>query len=69
MAETPAYEPGNDKVNGIISAEVATDGLKNIRISPLPGEDRAPSVPDWQLRVFKDPHLVRRMIEAGKLIQ
>ncbi len=69
MAETPAYEPGNDKVNGIISAEVATDGLKNIRISPLPGEDRTPSVPDWQLRVFKDPHLVRRMIEAGKLIQ
>jgi hypothetical protein len=69
MAETPAYEPGNDKVNGIISAEVATDGLKNIRISPLPGDDRAPSVPDWQLRVFKDPHLVRRMIEAGKLIQ
>jgi hypothetical protein len=69
MAETPAYEPGNEKVNGMISAEVATDGLKNIRISPLPGGDKAPSVPNWQLRVFKDPHLVRRMIEAGKLIQ
>lgn len=69
MAETPAYEPGTEMVNGMIRAEVATDDLKNIRVCPLPGEDRAPSVPDWQLRVFKDPHLVRRMIEAGKLIQ
>lgn len=69
MAETPAYEPGNDKVNGMITAEVATDGLKNIRISPLPGGNKAPSVPDWQLRVFKDPYLVQRMIEAGNLIK
>jgi hypothetical protein len=69
MAETPAYEPGNDKVNGMITAEVATDGLKNIRISPLPGRNKAPSVPDWQLRVFTDSHLVQRMIEAGNLIK
>jgi hypothetical protein len=68
MAETPAYEPGNDKVNGMITAEVTSDGLKNIRISPLPGGDKSPSVPDWQLRVFMDMHLVQRMIDAGNLI-
>jgi hypothetical protein len=68
MAETPAYEPGNNKVNGMITAEVTPDGLKHIRISPLPGGDKAPSVPDWQPRVFKDPHLLQRMIEAGKRI-
>lgn len=69
MAETPAYEPSSRKVEGMITAEVATDGLRNIRTSPLPGGTKAPSAPDWQLRVFKDMHLVRRMLEAGKLIQ
>jgi hypothetical protein len=33
------------------------------------GGDKAPSVPDWQLRVFKDMHLVQRMIQAGNLIK
>jgi hypothetical protein len=69
MAETPAYEPVSRKGEGMITAEVTSDGLKNIRISPLPGGDKAPSVPDWQLRVFKDPHLVQRMIDAGNLIK
>ena len=69
MAETPAYEPSNKKVNGMITAEVTPDGLKNIRTNPLPGTDKAPSAPDWQLRVFKDMHLVQRMIEAGNLIK
>jgi hypothetical protein len=68
MAETPAYEPQSRRAEGMITAEVTSDGLKNIRISALPGENKAPAVPDWQLRVFKDPHLVQRMIEAGKLI-
>jgi hypothetical protein len=68
MAETPAYEPGNDRMNGMVTAEVSADGLRNIRISPLPGGNKAPSVPEWQLRVFKDPHLVQRMIQAGNLI-
>lgn len=69
MAETPAYEPGTNKANGMIIAEVAPDGLKNIRISPLPGGSKAPSVPDWQLRVFKEPHLVQRMLDAGNRIK
>jgi len=68
MAETPVYEPESEKVTGMITAEVTSEGLKEIRISPLPGRDKAPSVPDWQLRVFKDMHLVQRMIEAGSLI-
>ena len=69
MAETPAYEPGNDMATAMITAEVTSDGLKNIRVSPLPGGNEAPSAPDWQLVVFKEPHLVQRMIEAGKSIE
>jgi hypothetical protein len=68
MAETPAYEPESRRVEGMITAEVTSDGLKNIRITPLPGGNKAPSVPDWQMRVFKDMHLVRRMIEGGELL-
>lgn len=68
MAETPIYEPETDKVTGMMTAEVTAEGLKNIRSSPLPGGDKAPSVPEWQMRVFKEMHLVQRMIEAGSLI-
>lgn len=68
MAETPIYEPETEKVTGMITAEVTSEGLNDIRISPLTGGDKAPSVPDWQLRVFKEMHLVQRMIEAGSWI-
>ncbi|MCU0749955.1 MAG: DKNYY domain-containing protein, partial [Akkermansiaceae bacterium] len=68
MAETPVYEPESEKVTGMMTAEVTSEGLKDIRISPLPGGNKAPSVPEWQLRVFKEMHLVQRMIRAGSLI-
>ena len=69
MAESPAYEPTSRKVNGIISAEVTPEGLKNIRISPLPGSSVAPSVPDWQMEVFMHGHAVGRLIELGQQIK
>lgn len=69
MAETPAYEPMSRKVQGTITAEVTSNGLKNIRISPLPGSNNVPSVPGWQMEVFTHGHPVERMIEAGKRIK
>lgn len=69
MAETPAYDPTSRKVNGKITAEVTEDGLKDIRISPLPGGSDVPSVPVWQMEVFRHGHTVERMIELGKQIK
>ena len=69
MAESPAYEPTSREVNGIISAEVTPEGLKNIRISPLPGSSVAPTVPDWQMEVFTHGHAVGRLIELGQQIK
>ncbi len=69
MTETPAYEPMSRKVNGIITAEVTPEGLKNIRISPLPGSTVTPTVPDWQMEVFIHIHPVERLIELGKKIK
>ena len=69
MAETPAYDFTSGKPLGTIAAEVTAGGLKDIRTEPLPGSSEAPSVPDWQLDVLKNPDLVLRMIEAGKRIK
>lgn len=69
MAESPAYEPASREVNGLITAEVTADGLKNIRVGPLPGSSHAPVVPDWQMEVFTHGHTVERMIELGKQIK
>jgi hypothetical protein len=69
MAESPAYEPMSRKAQGIITAEVTAGGLADIRINPLPGGSTAPSVPDWQMEVFKYVHPVERLIELGKRIQ
>lgn len=69
MAESPAYEPQSREVNGIISAEVTPEGLKNIRIRPLPGSSVTPTVPDWQMEVFTHGHAVGRLIELGKRIK
>lgn len=67
--ETPAYEPMSRKVQGTITAEVTPDGLKNIRISPLPGSREIPAVPPWQMEVFTHGHPVQRLIELGKEIE
>jgi hypothetical protein len=56
-------------VEGMISAEVTERGLNDIRISPLPGSSRVPSVPDWQMEVFGKPGNLKRMIEAGRRIK
>lgn len=69
MAETTHYDPTTREPLGLITAEVTAEGLKAIRTGPLPGKAQAPPVPDWQLEVFKSPHLVQRMIEAGKRIK
>jgi DKNYY family len=69
MAESPAYEPMSRKVNGIISAEVTPEGMKNIRISPLPGSSVTPTVPGWQMEVFTQIHPVERLIELGEKIK
>lgn len=69
IAETPAYEPMKGQVNGMITAEVTDDGLKNIRIIPLPGSSDVPSVPKWQMEVFTHGHSAERMIELGKQIK
>lgn len=69
MVESPAYEPQSREVNGVIAAEVTADGLKNIRVGPLPGSSHVPVVPDWQMEVFTHGHTVERMIELGKQIK
>lgn len=69
MAETLAYDPGTRKPQGTITAEVTPDGLKGIRIAPLPGGKDAPSVPEWRMDVFKRPDLIQQMNKAGKHIQ
>jgi hypothetical protein len=69
MAESPAYDPMTRKENGIISAEVTPEGLKNIRIHPLPGSGVRPRVPDWQMEVFKHMHPIGHLIELGRKIK
>lgn len=69
MVESPSYEPESREVNGLIAAEVTAEGLKNIRVGPLPGSSHVPVVPDWQMEVFTHGHTVERMIELGKQIK
>jgi hypothetical protein len=69
MAETPAYDFASGKTLGTIAAEVTDEGLKDIKIEPLPGSSKAPAVPDWQVDILKNPQLITRMIEAGKRIK
>lgn len=69
MVESPAYEPTRREVNGLITAEVTADGLKSIRVGPLPGSSHVPAVPGWQMEVFMHGHAVERMIELGKRIK
>ncbi|MCH1502888.1 MAG: DKNYY domain-containing protein [Verrucomicrobiales bacterium] len=69
MAETVVFDPTSREPLATMTAEVTAGGPKDIRTGPLPGEGKAPPVPDWQGKVFKRPDLVRRMIEAGKLIK
>ena len=69
MVESPSYEPESREVNGLIAAEVTAEGLKNIRVGPMPGSSDVPVVPDWQMEVFKHGHTVERMIELGKRIK
>jgi len=68
-AETFVYDPTHRRPLGMLTAVVTEDGLEDIRTAPLTGNDRAPSVPDWQLAVFKGPDLVRRMLAAGTRIE
>jgi hypothetical protein len=58
--------PENRKPTGMVTAELTQGGLRNLRISPLPGHTWTPSVTDWQIRVFKRPDLVKQMLEAAK---
>lgn len=69
MAETFAYDPASRRPLGTITAEVAAAGLEHLRISPLPGRDRAPAVPAWQIEVFRGAELVERMLAAGERLR
>lgn len=63
IAETWSYDPESREPQGLITAEVTAEGLRNIRTKPLPGGQKAPS---WQVEVFKSPALVQQMVKAGK---
>ena len=69
MVESPAYEPTSGKVEGMITAKVTADGLKDLRITALPGSIGVPEVPDWQMEVFTYGHTAERLIELGKRIK
>jgi hypothetical protein len=69
MAEAPCYEPDSEKPLGIITAEVTREGLKHIRILPLPGHTWTPTPPEWQLRAFTRSDLVERMVKSGELLK
>lgn len=69
MLESPAYEPESGKVQGMITAKVTAKGLKDIRISALPGGIEVPEVPDWQMEVFTHGHTAERLIKLGKRIK
>ncbi len=69
IAEAPCYEPESQKTLGMITAEVTEEGLKDIRIVPLPGHSWTPTPPEWQLRAFTRSDLVDRMIKSGKLLK
>ena len=69
MVESPAYEPTSGEVEGMITAKVTADGLKDLRITALPGSIGVPEVPDWQMEVFTYGHTAERLIELGKRIK
>lgn len=66
MAETLCFAPTSLLPTGTVTAELTEGGLKDIRISPLPGHNQAPSLPDWQTDVFNRPDFIRQMGEAAK---
>lgn len=69
IAEAPCYEPESQKPLGMITAEVTGEGLKDLRVVPLPGHTWTPTPPEWQLRAFKRSDLVERMVKSGELIK
>ena len=66
MAQTLSYDPETRIPTGTVTAELTEGGLRDLVISPLPGGGETPSVPDYQLRVFNRPDLIRQMLEAAK---
>ena len=69
MAETLGYDHKTREALGMIRAEVTEQGLREVQTIPLSGRSGAPSIPDFQIKAFKSPHLLQRMIEAGKRIK
>jgi hypothetical protein len=53
----------------MITAEVTGEGLKDIRVSPLPGHGTIPTFPIGKCGHSQERHLVERMLEAGKLLK
>jgi len=51
------------------TAELTAEGLKIIRLAPLPGHALAPSLPDWRKDSFKRPEFLRQIREAAKHIK
>ena len=70
----PYFLTGNffftsEKLLGTSTAEATPEGLKDIRISPLSGSSKAPSVPDWRMEVFNNPDDIKLYLKAGKRIK
>lgn len=66
MMEAPCSETPDSQPNGLITAEITTSGLANLRALPLPGHTWTPPFPDWLKRTIEDPFFIKQMQEAAK---
>lgn len=69
VTETVLYEKGTANPLAIVKAEVSGGKLENITFSPAPGKAAASPVPDWQIKIFQRPGLIKRMKAAGELLK
>lgn len=69
MAETFSYDSTSREPTGIITAELTADGLKNIRIAPLPGNTKLPSESNPWIEILKQTYFIRKMREAARHIK
>lgn len=69
IAETVLYAKGTTHALARIKAEVTADGLKDVSLSPPPGQTAAAEVPDWQIDIFQRADMIERMKQAGELLK
>jgi hypothetical protein len=69
IASTVFYEKKTSVPLALVKAEVVGEKLKDVTLSPPPGETTVGAVPDWQLGIFQRADLVERMKKAGELLK